>query len=457
MATKAKKASKIKTKTGLTLSIVNPNAAGIDVSSTEMQVCVPEDRDGDNNRRFGTFTEDLHSISSWLKACKIDTVAMESTGVYWVQLYMILQADGFDVLLVNAKAVKNIGEKKTDEVDAEWIMLLHSYGLLKASFQPDNYARRIRNISRHRDAILRSSSKEVQHMQKAMELMNIKLTNVISDILGKSGQDIISAIIAGERDASKLASLADPRCKSSKEVIEKSLVAKWDDDLLFTLKQSFEHYHYLQNQMKDCDKQIEKIAHEYMATLPPEQTSKECPRSNKVKSKKNEIFIDMEDYAYKIFGVNLMYMKGISDGTLLRLVGELGHNFTDSFDSYKAFCCWANITPNNKISGGKILSSKVPKRKNPVGLILRSAANSLKASNTPLGYYFRRIQAKTGYIPAIVATANKLGRILYTLVKTKTEYDESLLKINEEERLIKKLNKMQKEMEKIKNQLNECA
>jgi hypothetical protein len=165
----------------------------------------------------------------------------------------------------------------------------------------------------------------------------------------------------------------------------------------------------------------------------------------------------MEDYAYKIFGINLMYMKGISDGTLLRLVGELGHNFTDSFDSYKAFCCWANITPNNKISGGKILSSKVPKRKNPVGLILRSAANSLKASNTPLGYYFRRIQAKTGYIPAIVATANKLGRILYTLVKTKTEYDESLLKINEEERLIKKLNKMQKEMEKIKNQLNECA
>ena len=456
-ANRANKAKKIKTKTGLSLSIVNPNAAGIDVSSTEMQVCVPEDRDGDNNRKFGTFTEDLHYISSWLKACNIDTVAMESTGVYWVQLYMILEADGFDVLLVNAKAIKNIGEKKTDEVDAEWIMLLHSYGLLKASFQPDNYARSIRNLSRHRDALLRSSSKEVQHMQKAMELMNIKLTNVISDILGKSGQSIISAIILGERDASKLASLADPRCKSSKEIIEKSLVANWDEDLLFMLKQSFELYHYLQNQMKSCEEKMEKILQEYISTLPAEQTKKECPRSGKKKSKKNEISIDIEDYSYKVFGVNLMLMPGISDAAVLRLVGELGHDFTNKFESYKEFCCWANITPNNKISGGKLLSSKVSKRKNHVGLILRSSANSLKMNNTPLGFYFRRIQAKNGYIPAVIATANKLGRILYTLVKTKTEYNESLLNTNENERLKKRLDKIRKEMEKIENQLYECA
>jgi hypothetical protein len=370
---------------------------------------------------------------------------------------MILAADGFDVLLVNAKAIKNIGEKKTDEVDAEWIMLLHSYGLLKASFQPDNYARSLRNLSRHRDALLRSSSKEVQHMQKAMELMNVKLTNVISDILGKSGQSIISSILAGERDASKLASLADSRCKSPKEIIEKSLVANWDENLLFMLKQSFEHYHFLQNQMQDCEKKMEKILQEYIATLPPQHTENQCPRSDKVKVKKNEIFIDIEDYAYKIFGVNLMCIKGISDGTVLRLVGELGYNFTNKFESYKEFCCWANITPNNKISGGKMLSSKVPKRKNQVGLILRASANSLKASNTPLGFYFRRIQAKSGYIPAIIATANKLGRIIYTMVKNKTQYDESLLKINENERLKKRLNKIKKEMEKIENQINECA
>ena len=484
---KAKKAKKIKTKDGLALSIVNPNAAGIDVSSTEMQVCVPEDRDGDNNRKFGTFTEDLHEISAWLKSCKIDTVAMESTGVYWVQLYMILEADGFNVLMVNAKAIKNIGEKKTDEVDAEWIMLLHHYGLLRASFQPDNYARRIRNITRHRDAILRSSSKEVQHMQKAMELMNIKLTNVISDILGKSGQSIISAILEGERDASTLASLADPRCKSPKETIEKSLVAKWDDDLLFMLKQSFELYHYLQNQMKACDKQIESILQEYIAALPQEETTnsdesssetinsddtsskkansddtfskkdKEFQRADKPKSKKNEVTIDIEKYGYQVFGVNLMRMPGINEGSLLRLTGELGHGFIDNFNSDKEFCCWANVTPNNKISGGKVLSSKVPKRKNTVGLILRASANSLKASDTPLGCYFRRERAKKGYIPAIIATANKLCRILYILVKTKTEYDEALLKVNEDERLRKRLSKMQKEIEKIEKQLNESA
>jgi DNA-binding protein YbaB len=264
----AKKAKKVKTGKGLKLAIVNPNAAGIDVSSTEMQVCVPEDRDGDNNRCFGTFTEDLHSIASWLQSCGIDTIAMESTGIYWVQLYMILESAGFDVLLVNAKAIKNIGEKKTDEVDAEWIMLLHSYGLLKASFQPDNFARRIRNLSRHRDNLIKTSSREVLHMQKAMELMNIKLGNVISDILGKSGQEIISAIIKGERNVTKLAELADVRCKSPKEIIEKSVTANWDDDLLLMLKQSFDLYHYLQNQTKMCDKKIEQILKEYRKLCP---------------------------------------------------------------------------------------------------------------------------------------------------------------------------------------------
>jgi hypothetical protein len=282
----AKKARKIKTKQGIKLEIVNPHAAGIDVSSTEMQVCVPEDRDADNNRKFGTFTEDLHSISLWLKSCGITTVAMESTGVYWVQLYLLLENDGFEVLLVNAKAIKNIGEKKTDEVDAEWIMLLHSYGLLKASFQPDNMARSIRNISRHRDNLLKSASREVLHMQKSMELMNIKLVNVISDILGKSGQAIIQAIIAGERDPKRLAALADPRCKSSKETIEKSLTANWSDDLLFMLAQSYNLYQFYQTQMQACDKKIETLASNYIAEINIGEQEKTCLRSLKKKQKK---------------------------------------------------------------------------------------------------------------------------------------------------------------------------
>lgn len=439
------------------MEVVNPNAAGIDVSSTEMQVCVPENRDGENNRRFGAFTEDLHLISDWLKACGIDTVAMESTGVYWVQLYMILESEGFDVLLVNAKAIKNIGEKKTDEVDAEWIMLLHSYGLLKASFQPDNFARRIRNLSRHRDNLLKSSSREVLHMQKSMELMNLKLGNVISDILGKSGQAIICAIIAGERNASKLAELADPRCKSSKETIEKSLVANWDEGLLFMLEQSYSLYQYYQKQMRDCDKKIEIIAQSYLAAVNANEPVKECLRAKKTKSQKNAVTIDIESYASRLWGVNLMRIPGISDAALLRLVGELGHDFTDKFNSYKEFCCWCNLTPNNKISGGKLLSSKIPKRKNPVGQILRSSANSLKCNKSPLGYYFRRIQAKSGYMQAIVSTANKLGRILYVMVKSKTEFDENCIKTNEEEILRRKLLKTQQTLEKLQNQLKKSA
>jgi transposase len=454
----AKKAKKIKTRKGLKLEIVNPNAAGIDVSSTEMQVCVPEDRDGDNNRCFGTFTCDLHFISGWLEACGIETVAMEATGVYWIPLYERLVADGFDVLLGNAKAIKNIGEKKTDEVDAEWIMLLHSYGLIKASFQPCNQAREIRNLVRHRDNLLKSSSKEVQHMQKSMELMNIKLAHVISDILGKSGQDIITAIIKGERDPKVLADLADPRCKASPAVIEKSLDANWDENLVFMLKQNFELYHYIQQQMKECEMIIEKLIFTCQESLPQEMLYKtECKRSNKTKSSKNSISIDIEQYAHEFWGVNLMCIKGVSDGTLLRLMGELGHDFVAKFDSYKEFCCWANVTPNNKISGGKILSSKIPKRKNPVGQILRSAANSLKCSKTPLGFYFRKIQAKKGYIPAIVATANKIGRIIYTMVKYQVEYDEDKGKDKQAEILKRKLEKNRRERHKLLLQLKDCA
>jgi hypothetical protein len=284
-----KKAETLKTKKGIELKIVNPDAAGIDVSSTEMQVCVPIDRATENNRRFGTFTEDLHSIAKWLKECKITTVAMEATGIYMVQLYMVLEEYGFEVFVVNAKAIKNIGEKKTDQIDAEWIMLLHAYGLLKPSFQPDNMARRIRNIARHRENLLRASSKEVLHIQKSMELMNIKLSNVISDILGKSGQTIIKAIVDGERDANKLAELADPRCKSTKEIIEKSLVANWDDDLLFVLKQSYELYLYYQAKIKECDKEIEKILKEYLVKINIDENQKEILWSLKKKLKKMKL------------------------------------------------------------------------------------------------------------------------------------------------------------------------
>lgn len=245
------------------LKIVNPNAAGIDIAYGEMQVCVPEDRDGESNRCFGSFTCDYEEIASWLKACGITTVAMESTGSYWVGLYFFLEEKCFDVLLANAKDVKNVSGKRTDEADAEWIMLMHSYGLLKPSFHPDAAARSIRELARHRDNMLRSASKEVQHMQKSLVLMNIKVDTVISDILGKSGKAIIEAILNGNHDPKSLVQLVDPRCKASKETIEKSLEGTWDAVHLFELKQSYDLYKYIHTQIADCEAEMDRLLGEY--------------------------------------------------------------------------------------------------------------------------------------------------------------------------------------------------
>lgn len=433
----AKKAKKIHTKKGIELKIVNPDAAGIDIADSEMQVCVPEDRDGDNNRRFGSFTRDLNEICSWLKACNIKTVAMEATGIYWIPLYFKLKDSGIDVILVNAREVKNIAEKKTDEADAEWLMLLHTYGLLKASYQPENEARKIRNLTRHRNNILKALSKEVLHMQKAMEQMNIKLSNVLSDIVGKSGLAIIVAIINGERNPICLAQLADSRCKRSKEDIALSLEGTWGEDHLFELKQAYDLYKYLQGQMIECDRMIEQLLKSYTALIDTDMVN--FKESKKPICKKNAVAFNLEHYGYAIWGVNAMRIPGMSSGSLLQLIGELGHDFVEKFDTPAKFCKWCNLVPNNKISGGKLISSRVSKRKNPVGQVFRLCANTLKDAKNSLGIYFRRIRSRSGHMQAIIATAHKMARIFYTMVKNKSEYDETNVGIDEQELLLKKI------------------
>ena len=433
----AKKAKKIHTKKGIELKIVNPDAAGIDIADSEMQVCVPEDRDGDNNRRFGSFTRDLNEICSWLKACNIKTVAMEATGIYWIPLYFKLKDSGIDVILVNAREVKNIAEKKTDEADAEWLMLLHTYGLLKASYQPENEARKIRNLARHRNNILRALSKEVLHMQKAMEQMNIKLSNVLSDIVGKSGLAIIVAIINGERNPIRLAQLADSRCKRSREEIALSLEGTWGEDHLFELKQAYDLYKYLQGQMIECDRMIEQLLKSYTALIDTDMVN--FKEFKKPIYKKNAVAFNLEHYGYAIWGVNAMRIPGMSSGSLLQLIGELGQDFVEKFDTPAKFCKWCNLVPNNKISGGKLISSRVSKRKNPVGQVFRLCANTLKDAKNSLGIYFRRIRSRSGHMQAIIATAHKMARIFYTMVKNKSEYDETNVGIDEQELLLKKI------------------
>lgn len=429
----AKKAKKLQTDKGLALKIVNPDAAGIDVADTEMQVCVPSTHcESEPNRRFGTFTRDLGKLVAWLKSCGIKTVAMEATGVYWISLFFKLQEAGIEAILCNAREIKNISGKKTDKSDAEWIMLLHQYGLLKASFQPENKARQIRNLSRHRSSLIRTSSREILHMQKAMQQMNIKLGNVLSDITGASGLRILKMIIDGERDPYKLAALADKNCKSSREEIALSLEGTWEEDHLFELKQAYDLYHYLMGMVNECDSQIERLMNEFVSPIDKERMKQ--LRSKKKKNKKNKVNFDAESYACALWGVNPMCLPGMSYSSLVQLMGELGSDFTEKFDSSKKFCSWCNLVPNNKISGGKLLSSRVPKRKNPVGQIFRLCAMSLTKAKNPLGNYYRRIRAKSGGRQAIVATANKLAEIFYTMVKNKSPYDES--RVGEDEKAI---------------------
>lgn len=451
----AKLATKRKTGKGLRLEVVNSNAAGIDISPKEMQVCVPVDRDENSNRKFGVYTEDLNNIVEWLKSCHIDTVAMESTGVYWLPIFRILKDSGFDVILVNASDVKNYSGRKTDASDAEWLMMLHSYGLLKPCFQPENIARTMRSLIRHRDNLIHSATREVLHLQKAMEQMNLKLDNVFSDILGKSGQAIIKAILDGERDPKKLSALADSRCKTSKEEIEKSLQATWDEEHLFEMKQSDSLYQTYQQLIMECDTKINEIATRYAAMVDAPKV--QLLRSEKRNAKKNLIGFDVEKAAYELWGVNVMRIPGMSRGSLMRLLGELGADFTDKFPTVKHFVSWANLVPNNKISGGALLSSKVPKKKNPVGIVFRQAANTLKAAKCPLGDYFRHMRAKGGYLQAMVATGKKLATIFYTMIQCKIEYDEDVYRKHRKTELQNKVLYLQKRLQRMELELVNCG
>lgn len=451
----AKLATKRKTGKGLRLEVVNSNAAGIDISPKEMQVCVPVDRDKNSNRKFGVYTEDLNNIVEWLKSCHIDTVAMESTGVYWLPIFRVLKDSGFDVILVNASDVKNYSGRKTDASDAEWLMMLHSYGLLKPCFQPENIARTMRSLIRHRDNLIHSATREVLHLQKAMEQMNLKLDNVFSDILGKSGQAIIKAILDGERDPKKLSALADSRCKKSKEEIEKSLQATWDEEHLFEMKQSDSLYQTYQQLIMECDTKINEIATRYAAMVDAPKV--QLLRSEKRNAKKNLIGFDVEKTAYELWGVNVMRIPGMSRGSLMRLLGELGADFTDKFPTVKHFVSWANLVPNNKISGGALLSSKVPKKKNPVGIVFRQAANTLKAAKCPLGDYFRHMRAKGGYLQAMVATGKKLATIFYTMIQCKIEYDEDVYRKHRKTELQNKVLYLQKRLQRMELELVNCG
>lgn len=405
------------------LKIINHDVAGIDVGATLMQVCVPSDRADANNRAFGTCTRDLRKISAWLRECRVSKVIMESTGIYWVQLFRMLQQDGFEVYLVNAADAKNMSGRKTDVDDAEWLMVLLAYGMFRPCYQSDAASRKLRTYTRLREQYVEMSSTAIQRMQKSLELMNVKLAEVLSNIVGISGIKMIEDILAGERDPDTLASYADKRCKSSKEEIMAAVEGTWDDDHMFALSMAYEDYRTSQSKIAQCDSKIEETA--AAMTVPLDIPDERKVKSNKRIYKKNAMSVNVEEYCYRAFGVNIMAIPSISHSTALTILSELGPDFVNKFPTANKFAKWCNLAPNDKITGGKIVSSKMLKRKNKVGQALRQSAMTLSRSKDALGAYYRRVKARTGGIQANVAAAHRLAVIIYNMIKNGTEYDES--------------------------------
>jgi transposase len=440
--------SKNKKKTGVPmLSYLNLNAAGVDIGATEIYIAVPGDRDPQPVRCFSTFTEDLHAAANWLKACHIETVAMESTSVYWIPLFQILEARGFQVFLVNAHHVKNVPGRKSDVSDCQWLQYLHSVGLLRGSFRPEQAVCTVRSILRHRDGLVQMASSHVQHMQKALDQMNLQLHHVISDITGRTGITILEAILAGERNPHQLAKLRDRRVKATEETIAKSLVGDYRREHLFTLRQSLAAFRQYQDWIADCDHEIAQYLEQFESKLdpPPRPTS---PSEDGSKPKANEQRFDLQTHLHRIFGVDLTQVPGIQVLTAQTLLAEIGPDLS-RFEDGSALASWLGLCPDNRISGGKVLSVKTRKVKNRAATALRMAAHSLHHSQSFLGHFYRRMRAKLDAPKAITATAHKLVRIVYHMVTTGHAYDETICAQNElqnRQRLEARLRKQAREL-----------
>jgi len=432
------------------LTVINPKVAGIDVSDKEMMVAFPVNSEQLEIRAFECFTQDLHSIAKTLKEHDITSVAMESTGVYWVCLFLLLQDYGFEVYLVNAKHAKNVTGRKDDESDAEWLQKLHSCGLLRSSFQPDNMTRTLRSLVRHRKNLVRSSTTYLNRIQKALELMNLKLHTVISDIDGKTGRMIIEAILAGERNPEVLADMRDKRIKASREIIIKSVEGYWTTEHLFELKQCYSLFCQHQQHIKDCDLEIEnQLLVQITAASNNDVISEvEVKKIKRKPSGKNRVSFNLTAYLNELSGVNVTEIMGINELSALTIMSEVGLDMS-KWKTEHHFTSWLGLAPNTKISGGKEISSRIGKKKHYAGQAFRIAANSLHSSKSPLGDHFRRLKARAGAGKAVVATARKLSIIYYKMIINQQSFNPNALLEFQQKYKQKKINQLRMKLAKL--------
>jgi transposase len=444
-----------------TLSLVqtlNPHAAGIDLSDDEHWVAVPEgsvpdrpqrqrDQLPSRVRRFGTCTADLRDLADWMRKAGVDTVAMEATGVYWIPLYDLLESEGFRVLLVDPHQVCNApGRPKTDVKDCMWIQRLHSLGLLTAAFRPEEPIRVLRSYQRHRHSLIEDQSRFILRMQKALEQMNVKLTETIQDIMGVTGLAIIKAILAGERDPQKLAGLRQPGCKHPTAQFARALEGTWQQEHLFALKQSLELYEYFGKQLAECDRRIE----EQIKTLArPEKPGPLPPPSKPRRSRRqNDLHFEARRLLYEMAAVDLTAIEGIDVNTAFVVLSEIGTDMSH-WHSERAFGAWLGLAPNPRKTGGKLKSARTRPGVNRAAQALRVAAQTLHKSKSALGAFFRRIAARRGVPKATTATAYKLARIIYAMLKHGQEYVKKAMDEYEaeyRERLVRNLKKKAAEL-----------
>jgi transposase len=417
------------------MQVINPQAAGIDVGATMHFVCVPLEcvpKGQSPVRRFGAFTADLIELVQWLTQCRVKTVAMESTGTYWIPLYQKLEGAGIEVVLVNARHVKNVPGRKTDLQDCQWLQKLHRCGLLRGAFRPQDCICQVRALVRHRGHLISAAAEHVQLMQKALQQMNILLHHVVSDLDGATGLRILDAILAGERDAEALLKLRDDRLrKSTPEQMKKALQGDWRPEHLFVLQQALAAYRFFQEQIQQCDRQTEALLQSAIEQIGKSQLSLAQsapaapePKIKRGKRKKGAGNAPQKDFSpmlKALAGVDLSATVGISAWGALVLLSEIGNDMS-RWPNEKAFASWLGLAPHHKISGGRILSNRTRPVANRAATVLRLMALAVGRTQTPLGSFYRRIQARRGSPKAITATARKLACLVYHLIKTGQDY-----------------------------------
>lgn len=432
------------------LPVMNPYAAGADIGDTRHDIAINDGKGGHIVRTFGTFTSDVQEAVNWLKDEGITTIAMESTGVYYLTFYLMCEEAGIEPYLVNAKHVKNVTGRKKDETDAMWIQRLHTCGLLKNCFQPDNDFRTLRTYVRQRKGLITRSSDEVRRMQKSLEQMNIKIHVVISDILGKTGMQIIKAILDGNHNPEELSKHRDPRIKASREDIIKSLQGIWKEEYLFTLSQAYETYMFLQRQIKECDIKIhEQLLSQIAKSNEGEVPSVEEKDKKKARTRKNQYTVPIAPLLTALTGVDLCKIPSINEASALEFISETGINMK-KWSSIKSFTAWLNVVPNTKITGGKIISSKVMKKKNRAGQTLRMACTCLYGNKSPIGEYYRRMSFKYGKRGASLAAAHKVARIIYTMMDRKREFSMEMLIDSQRKYREQKIMQLERQIARLK-------